>query len=295
MRWDREQWRKLYLREPVEQALWPLLTRGLRDYLIRRADDSGRLFAATTDPSADLSQALGARDTERDIVRDSVREMLKDGFLVLGTDGGLFVRNLRDAQERRSKEAVRKARQRQKKVDAVAADAAGGTRSGTPRDIRAGQSRDISVDPIRSDPIRSPVVPTGDTPALRIFGELKGHESLASVASQEFADVLAKRFATIELARGAKLDWILLAIGQAAADCAGQPGLATREKAKLVRTYCDNARAPKPNGNGRDQPKTYDSPKATDEEIAAFRNRKMADLAKLEAELAKEDSPHDPS
>jgi hypothetical protein len=37
--WSKERWRKLYLREALEQRLWSVMARGLRDYLIRLAED----------------------------------------------------------------------------------------------------------------------------------------------------------------------------------------------------------------------------------------------------------------
>src|SRR6185503_7367047 len=41
--WDRGGWRKLWTREPKDQEVWPWETRGLRDLLIRLADDDGFL------------------------------------------------------------------------------------------------------------------------------------------------------------------------------------------------------------------------------------------------------------
>jgi hypothetical protein len=157
MRWDREPWRKLYRNEPEEQRLWPVVTRGLRDYLLRRANDDGVIFSRTEDPAADLCRSLGAHDHERDIVRDSVRLLLADRFLVHGTDLGLSIRNLREAQERRSHEAQRKAAQRERKR-AEAERAAAAQRPGTP----AGQPRDTRPDNVpgseekRNDEKRDP-------------------------------------------------------------------------------------------------------------------------------------------
>jgi len=142
MRWEVEAWRKLYKTEPVEQLLWNLLCRGLRDYLIRRAADDGVLFPSTKDPADDLCQALGARDSERDIVRTHVQTMLDDRFLVHRTDGALVVRNLVEAQTRRSKEAARKAAQRERKRAPEETGTPSGTVPGTSAGTGPGLSRD---------------------------------------------------------------------------------------------------------------------------------------------------------
>jgi hypothetical protein len=159
MRWDREPWRKLYLNEPEEQRLWPVVTRGLRDYLLRRAGDDGVIYRRTEDPAESLIRSLGAHDNERDIVRDSVRVMLADGFLVHGTDLGLSIRNLRDAQERRTYEAKRKAAQREKKRAGNKLPSSAGTREGQPRDRcpdNVPGSDEMRSDEMRSDPPKAP-------------------------------------------------------------------------------------------------------------------------------------------
>jgi len=46
--WAKERWRKLYLREALDQRLWSVMARGLRDYLIRLAEDDGPSSATRT-------------------------------------------------------------------------------------------------------------------------------------------------------------------------------------------------------------------------------------------------------
>lgn len=87
--WARERWRRLYLREPLEQEAWPWYARGLRNLLIQRAQDDG--FVARS--VARLRDAL--RGDEQ--LEESVELMLDDGFLV-ETEEGLYVRNLPAAQ-----------------------------------------------------------------------------------------------------------------------------------------------------------------------------------------------------
>jgi hypothetical protein len=56
--WSKERWRKVYLREALEQRLWSVMARGLRDYLIRLAEDDGALIRDSADPVAALLDEL---------------------------------------------------------------------------------------------------------------------------------------------------------------------------------------------------------------------------------------------
>jgi hypothetical protein len=87
--WHRERWRKLYLREPVDQELMPWQVRGLRDLLIRLAEDDGRV-------ARDL-HALTLRLRAGHELAPHVETLLEDGFLV-ATEAGVYVRNLPVAQ-----------------------------------------------------------------------------------------------------------------------------------------------------------------------------------------------------
>jgi len=220
MKWEREQWRKLYLREPNEQLLWPVLTRSLRDYLLRRADDDGVLFRLTNDPAGDLCRALGARDHECDIVRDSVGTLLADGFLVHVTGGELRIRNLRDAQERRSKAALRKAAQREREKAARAGVTTVGhapvTVTIAKRDSHVGQNR--RSDLIRSEEKRGetpvPQTESGYDVARRVWAELWGERygvpyQFAIDASQHGDDRVLQRLGRLALDRGAGAESLL--------------------------------------------------------------------------------------
>jgi hypothetical protein len=87
--WSRERWRKLYLREPKDQEIWDWRARGLRDLLIRIAEDDGRIARDV----AALRRLLRAGDE----LDEHVKTLLEDGFLVL-ENGALYVRNLPEAQ-----------------------------------------------------------------------------------------------------------------------------------------------------------------------------------------------------
>jgi hypothetical protein len=96
--WSRERWRKLYLRESAEQrGSWPLMARGVRDYLIRVAEDDGRVVSRGG--AARLLDVLGAQPTaERELAAHAIALLLEDGFLVEGEDGAIYVSNLPKAQ-----------------------------------------------------------------------------------------------------------------------------------------------------------------------------------------------------
>jgi len=95
--WSKERWRKLYLREALEQRLWSVMARGLRDYLIRLAEDDGALIRDAEEPVAALLTVLGAHDREAELVRGAIELLRRDGFLGGGARS-LFVRNLAVAQ-----------------------------------------------------------------------------------------------------------------------------------------------------------------------------------------------------
>jgi hypothetical protein len=88
--WERERWRKLYVREPKDQEIMAWQTRGLRDLLIRIAEDDGRI-GRDLGALRRLLRAGGEID-------EHVATLLDDGFLE-GREGGLYVRNLSDAQD----------------------------------------------------------------------------------------------------------------------------------------------------------------------------------------------------
>src|SRR5450432_27598 len=95
--WSKERWRKLYLREALEQRLWSVMARGLRDYLIRLAEDDGALIRDSADPVAALLAAIGAHPEEAGLVRAAIELLLRDGFLT-GSARSIFVDRLPEAQ-----------------------------------------------------------------------------------------------------------------------------------------------------------------------------------------------------
>lgn len=80
MNFERETWRPLFLREPVQRRLWSLVARGLRTYLIQVAEDDGTLLTDCSDPR-ELAVALSAHAQELDLVKLAIDDLLRDGFL----------------------------------------------------------------------------------------------------------------------------------------------------------------------------------------------------------------------
>lgn len=125
-----------------------------------------------------------------------------------------------------------------------------------------------------------------------ILRELKNQSCLASVANVDTATMLARRFATIEIQRGAKLEWAINAIGECAADSAGL-GLKPEALLKKLRAYVDHARAPRAadeKSNGRSRYSHSDAvittPKPTEAELEANRQRAKARIEGIKARHA---------
>jgi len=78
---SKERWRKLYLREALEQRLWSVMARGLRDYLIRLAEDDGALIRDADEPVEALLTVLGAHEEEAELVRGAIELLRRDGFV----------------------------------------------------------------------------------------------------------------------------------------------------------------------------------------------------------------------
>ncbi len=97
---ERERWRKLFIRENAQQrAIWPLMQRGIRDYCVRLADDDGTLAIVLRcgDPVEAVLSVLGAHPAEQEHARAAVAGLLEDGFL-LAEDGRVSVARLAEAQ-----------------------------------------------------------------------------------------------------------------------------------------------------------------------------------------------------
>lgn len=84
--WSRERWRKQFVREPLEERLWPVMARGLRELLNQLAEEDGTLVSGVIDPEAALVEALAPHSEERDLVRAAVALLVRDRFLETDED-----------------------------------------------------------------------------------------------------------------------------------------------------------------------------------------------------------------
>ncbi len=121
----RESWRKLYVRENLDHRAWPVLWRGLRDYLIRIARDDGTLLTSTRNPGEDLARAIGSHPDEVERVASGVETLIRDGYLS-HTLGRLFIARYEEGQARTtSTERVR--RHRAKRSESAPSETVSGT------------------------------------------------------------------------------------------------------------------------------------------------------------------------
>ena len=174
--WHNESWRKLYTRMDGKWLRLPVLCRGLASELLKYADEDGVLLSVTPDQDAgeEVAAMVSARQNEVGTVAAHVRTLIADGFLTM--DGqNLIIRNFCEAQQRRSPDALRKARQRD-------------------RDMSQDKSRDMSrpcpVTPVTPCPGQMPGV---ETRRDEIDPEGKG---VAGARVMEPQDQVAQSFET---------------------------------------------------------------------------------------------------
>lgn len=79
--WSRERWRKQFLREPLQERMWPVMARGLRELLNKLAEEDGTLVSGASDPEASLVEALAPHSEERQLVRLAVSLLVRERFL----------------------------------------------------------------------------------------------------------------------------------------------------------------------------------------------------------------------
>ncbi len=108
MRFDRESYRKLYVRESAEDRMMPLLARGLRDYLLRHAAEDGTLLKKSQRPHEDLGLALSVHRTEMGKFKEALKLLVESGYLSF-EGGRLWITRFEEAQEAKSPGARRTA------------------------------------------------------------------------------------------------------------------------------------------------------------------------------------------
>jgi 5-methylcytosine-specific restriction endonuclease McrA len=107
VKFERESWRKLYVPESVEHRLMSVFSRGLRDYLLRHAEEDGTLIRSKT-PVDSLAKALGVEPKERKQFKTSIEDLIGVDYLTLDPER-LWITRFSDAQAARSPGAERQA------------------------------------------------------------------------------------------------------------------------------------------------------------------------------------------
>ena len=125
--WGKEPWRRLYVNESIDDQAQPLLARGLRDYLLRKArQDNGVLVrnVATEDIAiTSVVRVSGAHEFEFETCVTYMKLWITDGYLVFKKARGgrlvLKIANFVEAQTARSQGAIRQSRLEQRKREAA--------------------------------------------------------------------------------------------------------------------------------------------------------------------------------
>lgn len=143
MRFERESYRKLYVVESPEHQLLPLVTRGLRDYLLRFAAEDGTLLAKSTDPIGDMAVILRARPKERKHVELAIGELQRVGYLRIER-GRVWLPKFEEAQAARSPGALRQQRLRDKRRETG--------------DVTSNDDNHVTDNVTRNAPIASPLI-----------------------------------------------------------------------------------------------------------------------------------------
>lgn len=309
-----EHYVRAYTRDTINWKMLSWEGKCTLSLLLRKLDRAGVLDLGEF--AAEMSKVVATLiELPEAVVEAGLRSCLKQKSLVLN---GQFIvmPNFIEAQEAVQSDRVRKAESRARHRDRTLAIARGlvtprdsadppaGPANGgadvTPRDgmsadestQRDRESRNGTICPAEAERGHSSsAVPSLAEPSLagaklstdsHILHELKSHPCLAEVANVQAASMLARRFATIEIARGAKLEWAIEAIREAADDSAGI-GLKPEALMKKLRSYVDNARGPKPKVNGsRYSPSdaVIESPEVTPAEEEAERKKAKARIAR---------------
>jgi hypothetical protein len=157
MRFDRESYRKLYVRESAEDRMMPILARGLRDYLLRHAQEDGTLLRKTRDPKGDLAVALSVGKPDLARFKDAVGLLLESEYLSFA-GARLWITRYEEAQEARTPGAKRTASYRARKA---AQDASPEASQETSHDASLGTSPETSqVTSPLADETRREIPPT---------------------------------------------------------------------------------------------------------------------------------------
>lgn len=119
MRWEIEQWRKLYIRRTAEWQRLPLSVRGLGRELIAYADDDGLVTVLSSESESVgevLAVIMAAHANERERVISDVEMLMSPACKYIVRKGlKVYIRNFVEAQKKQSTSAARMARHRERK------------------------------------------------------------------------------------------------------------------------------------------------------------------------------------
>jgi hypothetical protein len=115
MKWHNESWVKLYIRRTAEWDDMSVMARGIGNELLKYAKNDGSLCRTKgRDPALAVALVLRPKPDELEAVTSAAAELLDDGYLVV-KDGLVWVKNYEHAQERRTYNAVKQQRYRERK------------------------------------------------------------------------------------------------------------------------------------------------------------------------------------
>lgn len=118
MRWEDEQWIKLYVRDTPTTASWEWQTRAIWPEIMRKLDGAGLLHVGGKG-----ARALAALIRfPADVVAVGLAELVADGTVTMSPEGVLCAPNFLEAQRARTSDKVRKASQRERDRDAAVAN-----------------------------------------------------------------------------------------------------------------------------------------------------------------------------
>lgn len=167
MKWHNESWVKLYVRRTAEWDDMSVMARGIANELLKYAKNDGSLCRTKGRVAAlAVAMVLKPKADELDAVQAGAEELIEDGYLVVA-DGFVCIKNYEDAQERRSPEALRQQRHRdrnQAKTQEPKRDIDRNESVTQPRDSRNGLSQGSEIDELVE--IRDPELSAdADTPS----------------------------------------------------------------------------------------------------------------------------------
>ena len=168
MKWEQETWRKLYVRVDAKWLSLPVSARGLGSELLKYADDNGDLHLGSDPPGVAVAFLLSARPKEHRRIADDLNLLMspEHRFMVQIGPGAYRIRNFVDAQAKSGsakRMALKRARDAARQPVTVTPNVTSHGDDGVQNESVNGDANEVT-DPIRSDPIRSPLPPKGCEP-----------------------------------------------------------------------------------------------------------------------------------